>query len=160
MAYDSRDILKAEGIHTAVDTTGFAKWEVVEAVLPYTDLFLYDIKHMDSVRHRELTGVGNELILKNLSWLAENEAIKPKLLIRLPLLTGLNDDPQEIRNLGGFLQALDLHQATLLPYHSLGLGKARGIGLAQEQFAAPDESRLAAIRQELAVWGVTAKLRD
>ena len=154
------DLAKSEGVDVALDTCGQGDGDKLAEMSDRADFILFDIKHMDSVRHRELTGVGNELILENLVRLAENDAVKPKLLIRLPLLTGLNDDSQEIRNLGGFLQTLDLHQATLLPYHSLGLGKARGIGLAQEQFAAPDESRLAAIRQELAVWGVTAKLRD
>jgi pyruvate formate lyase activating enzyme len=56
---------KAEGIHTAVDTTGFVPWETVEKVLPYTDVFLYDLKNMDSALHRQVIGVPNELILDN-----------------------------------------------------------------------------------------------
>ena len=154
------ELAKGEGVDVALDTCGQGDGDKLAEMAARADLILFDIKHMDSPRHRELTGVGNELILENLARLAGNDAIKPKLLIRLPLLAGLNDDPQEIRNLGSFLQALDLHQATLLPYHSLGLGKARGIGLSQEQFAAPDASRLEEIVRELAGWGVAASLRE
>ena len=154
------DLAKSEGVDVALDTCGQGDGDKLAEMAARADSILFDIKHMDSARHRELTGVGNELILENLVRLAGNEAIKPKLLIRLPLLAGLNDDQAEITDLGRLMQELGVTCATLLPYHSLGLGKGRGIGLIQEQFTAPDEARLAAIRQELAGWGVTAKLRD
>ncbi len=151
---------KSEDIAVALDTCGQGDGEKLAEMAEAADLILFDIKHIDSARHRELTGAGNGLILKNLAELAGNDAVRPKLLIRLPLLAGVNDGPEEIRVLGQYLQSLDLHQATLLPYHSMGLGKARGVGLNQEQFAAPAEKRLNEIRQELAGWGVTAALRD
>ena len=151
---------KSEDIAVALDTCGQGDGQKLAEMAGQADLILFDIKHIDSVKHRELTGVGNELILKNLARLAGDDAIRSKLLIRLPLLAGLNDGPEDIRALGSFLRALDLPQATLLPYHSLGLSKARGVGLDQEQFTAPDEARLEEICQELAIWGVIATLRD
>ena len=63
--------LKDEGINTAVDTTGFCKWEIIESIMPYTDLFLYDLKHMDSEKHKAVTGVPNEIILDNCRKIAE-----------------------------------------------------------------------------------------
>ena len=151
---------KSEGIEVALDTSGQGDGSRLAEMAGEADLILFDIKHIESDKHRELTGTGNVLILKNLAALAGDDAVRPKLLIRLPLLAGLNDGPEEIRGLGWLLQSLDLHQATLLPYHSLGLSKARGVGLEQEEFQAPDGERLEEIRQELAGCGVSASLRD
>lgn len=114
--------LKAEGIHTAVDTTGFAKWEVVESVLPYTDLFLYDIKHMDSEKHKKTVGVPNEPILSNAEKIA---AAGGKLQVRIPVIPLFNDDEENIRKTAAFLQDLGdaVEVVQLLPYHNLGTMK-------------------------------------
>ena len=151
---------KSEDIAVALDTCGQGDGGALAKMAREADLVLFDIKHMDSQRHRELTGVDNGLILENLARLAADDTIKPKLLIRLPLLAGINDGPEEILALGRYLHNLELHRATLLPYHAMGLSKARGLGLIQEQFAAPDKKRLEEIRQELSELGVTAALRD
>ncbi|MBR6812771.1 MAG: glycyl-radical enzyme activating protein, partial [Oscillospiraceae bacterium] len=74
---------KAEGIHTAVDTTGFIPWSTIERVLPYTDLFLYDIKNMNSELHKRVIGVPNELILENARKIA---AAGGKFHIRIPVI--------------------------------------------------------------------------
>ncbi len=74
---------KAEGIHTAVDTTGFAPWSSIEPILPYTDLFLYDLKNMDSAAHKAVIGVPNELILENARKIA---AAGGKFQIRIPII--------------------------------------------------------------------------
>ena len=114
--------MKAEGIHTAVDTTGYAKWEVVERVLPYTDLFLYDLKHMDSATHKAVVGVPNELILENAKKLA---AAGAKMQIRIPVIPQFNNDEDNIRKTAEF--CLELGDAVevvqLLPYHNLGVTK-------------------------------------
>ena len=80
--------LKDSGIHICLDTTGFAPGEKFLEILPYVDLFLYDIKHMDSKRHKALTGVPNELILDNARLLAKNGA---KIQVRYPVIPKLND---------------------------------------------------------------------
>ena len=154
------ELAKSEDVDVALDTCGQGDGNNLAEMAARADLILFDIKHMDSACHRQLTGVGNETILANLAALAADNDLRQKILIRLPLLDGINDSPAEIAALGCLMRNLGLIHATLLPYHSLGLGKARGVGLSQEQFAAPDAARLEAIRQELAVWGVTASLRD
>lgn len=113
---------KEEDVHTAVDTCGFVQWESIERVLPYTDLFLYDIKHMDSDEHKKLTGVPNELILENAVKIAEAGG---RFHIRIPLITGYNDSIENIEATAKFLlpikDAVDLVQ--VLPYHKLGTVK-------------------------------------
>ena len=114
--------LKAENINTAVDTTGFAKWEIIERILPYTDLFLYDIKHMDSAKHKAVVGVPNELILENAQKLA---AAGAKMQIRIPVIPMFNHDEENIRKTAEFCKALGdaVTVVQLLPYHNLGVTK-------------------------------------
>jgi pyruvate formate lyase activating enzyme len=113
---------KAEGLHTAVDTTGFVKSEIVERVIPYTDLFLYDLKHMDSEKHRQVVGVPNELILDNARLIAERGG---KMQVRIPLIPGFNADEENLRATARF--CADVREAVtvvqILPYHKFGTVK-------------------------------------
>ena len=95
--------MKAEGVHTALDTTGFAPWEVLERTIPYTDLYLYDLKHMDSEKHRKTVGVPNELILANAGRLA---AAGKKMQIRIPVIPLFNSDEGNIRASAEFCRGL------------------------------------------------------
>ena len=114
--------LKAEGIHTAVDTTGYVRWEIIERILPYTDLFLYDLKHMDSAKHESATGVPNELILENAKKIAEHGG---KLQVRIPVIPLFNHDEANIRATAEFCLTLGdaVTAIQLLPYHNLGAMK-------------------------------------
>ena len=115
--------LKAEGFNTALDTTGFAPWETVEATLPYTDLYLYDLKNMDSEKHRKTVGVPNERILDNARRIA---AAGGKLQIRIPVIPLFNDSEENIRKTAEFCKELGTEAVTtvqLLPYHNLGVSK-------------------------------------
>lgn len=114
--------LKARDINTALDTTGYAKWEVVESVLPYVDLFLLDLKHMDSKRHFDMVRVPNELIHENARKIA---AAGGKFQIRIPVIPGFNDDEDNIRKTAVFCKELgdSVEQVQLLPYHNLGIAK-------------------------------------
>ena len=111
--------LKEHGIHTALDTTGFTKWEKIEAVLPYVDLFLYDLKHMDSHDHQVVTGVPNELILDNARRIA---AAGGKLQVRIPIIPSFSNTPENIEKTGRFIQELGdaVELVQLLPYHNMG----------------------------------------
>lgn len=113
-----------KGIHTAMETSGYAKPEVVRALAEVCDLFLFDIKHMDADKHYALTGVRNELILSNLQWLLENGC---NVNIRMPLLKGYNDDDAEIHAVGRFLtghgKRKNFKGVDLLPYHKMGVSK-------------------------------------
>ncbi|WP_421899781.1 choline TMA-lyase-activating enzyme [Maridesulfovibrio sp.] len=120
---------KQVGINTAIETCGYARPEVVEKVAPFVDLFLYDVKHMNSERHREITGVRNEMILQNLIWLLEN---RYNVKIRMPMLKGVNDGEEEILQLVELLKPYkDLKNfkgVDLLPYHKMGVNKYTQMG--------------------------------
>jgi pyruvate formate lyase activating enzyme len=113
---------KAEGIHTAVDTTGFAEWAVIESILPYTDIFLYDLKHMDSEMHKKATGVPNERILENAKKIAASGG---NFQIRIPLIPLYNDTEDDFEKFGAFVAGLGdaAELVQLLPYHKLGAVK-------------------------------------
>ncbi len=112
---------KKRGIHTAVDTSGHAVFELFEKIIPYTDLFLYDIKLIDDSAHKKYTGVSNELILKNARRLSENGG---KLSIRIPLIPEITDTESNIGEIIGFISTLKkIVSIDLLPYNAIAEGK-------------------------------------
>lgn len=113
---------RAEGLHTAVDTCGFAPWDRLASVATLADLMLYDVKTVDDVAHREHTGVTNRPILENLRRLAE---VHPAIWIRVPVIPGVNDSPGAIDAIGAFVRPLGVQRIDLLPYHPLGQHKRR-----------------------------------
>jgi len=121
-------LARAEGIHTAIETSGHTQWAVFERLLPHLDLLLYDVKHVDSAVHERYTGLGNELILSNLRRAAEREA--PPVVVRVPVIPGFNADAASldaivefVLGLGGGVMGVDL-----LPYHTLGKAKYHALG--------------------------------
>lgn len=119
--------LKAEGIHTILDTAGNVGWCHFEEVLPFIDLVLYDIKTFDHNLHRQLTGQENDLILMNAKLLAEKDV---PMRVRLVLIPGLNDSPDELRARMRLVSELkSVQQVDLLPYHRYGAGKYARLGL-------------------------------
>ena len=131
---------KENGIHTAVDTAGHIPFESFEKILPYTDLFLYDIKIFDSQKHKQYVGVGNELILENLKKLFERKA---KLWIRIPIIPDVNDSIEEIQKIKDFLKTNGTpEKIELLPYHAMGENKYRAIGKEPQIFKTPDAENL------------------
>ena len=112
---------KAREIHTALDTCGFASWNVLDQVRPYVDLFLYDLKLVDDARHREVTGAPVGPILANLRALSERgHAIR----LRVPVIPGVNDDDESIRQIAAFAASLPhLQGIDLLPYHTTAADK-------------------------------------
>lgn len=121
---------KRMGIHTAIETCGYAKLDPLLMVAQFTNLFLYDIKHIDSERHYELTGVRNERILDNLTELiCRGFNVK----IRMPLVRGLNDSVDTIRRTIEFLKPFkgykNFHGIDVLPYHKLGINKYKQLDM-------------------------------
>ena len=113
---------KAEGLHTALDTTGFASWERYEQVLPYVDLFLFDIKNMDSQLHKAVVGVPNELILENVERIADAGG---KIQIRIPVIPQFNNSHEHMQQVAQLCARLGdaVTFVQLLPYHTMGLAK-------------------------------------
>jgi pyruvate formate lyase activating enzyme len=112
-------------IHTCLDTCGYVKTETLKGILEHTDLVLYDIKHMDPSRHKELTGVDNSLILEN----ARVVAASRPMTIRVPLIPGYNDSEENLNALSKFMAELGLKRIDLLPYHALGKQKYDRLGM-------------------------------
>ena len=116
--------MKKHKIHCAVDTCGYVDKKEIDKVLPYTDIFLYDIKHIDSVKHAELTGKPNELILENLNYI---NSLKKELEIRIPVIPRVNDDA--IDGIGQLLSKLEMvKKVKLLPYNNLAGSKYESLG--------------------------------
>jgi pyruvate formate lyase activating enzyme len=114
-----------KGPHTAVETCGEAPWWRFEKLAPVTDLFLYDLKHMDPDEHLRLTGVANDRILDNLRRLAGTGC---EVVVRLPLVPGVNDGRDNLEATAAFMAGAGLARIDLLPYHRLGEPKYRRLG--------------------------------
>lgn len=131
---------KENGIHTAVDTAGHVPFENFEKILPYTDLFLYDIKIYDSDKHSQYVGIGNEVILENLKKLFKMGA---KIWIRIPIIVGVNDSVEEIQKIKEYLDGCgNPEKVELLPYHAMGEHKYLAIGKDLQKFATPNEKHI------------------
>jgi pyruvate formate lyase activating enzyme len=125
---------KAEGLHTAVETTTLTRWEHIQEAMEVTDLFMVDIKHMDPVRHKEATGVSNDLILENIRKLS---ATGKPIIFRVPVVPTVNDTPEEIGAIANFVRGLMADRADggaglsleLLPFHRLASDKYRSLGM-------------------------------
>ena len=151
--------LKESGLHTALDTTGYASFAVVERVLPYVDLFLLDLKHMDSATHRATVGVPNERILENARAIA---AAGGRLQIRVPVIPRFNDSGEHFRALAQFVAALGeaVTVVQVLPYHAMGVPKWERIkrdGPVLEA-TAPSDARIAELRAILEEHGLNVQV--
>ena len=125
------DACGKRGIHRAVDTAGLAKKDVLLKIASRTDLFLFDLKLMDSEKHKNWTGVGNEVILDNLHSLAETGVA---IQVRIPLIAGINADDGNIEASAAFVAALpgEKKQVNLLPFHDVGRGKDMKLGQSRD----------------------------
>ena len=135
-----RDILKIcknRDIHTAVDTAGAVGFDAFEKILPYCDLILYDVKAYDNDIHKKLTGISNELIFENLIRLTNIDGAN--ICVRVPVIVGANID--EMESIADFLNGIKINKYELLPYHKLGEGKYKSLGITSEnKFDMPDEN--------------------
>lgn len=126
----ARGLLKAAkelGINTAMESMGFAKYETIASILPYLDVYLMDIKHMNPSKHADYTQKSNELMLENARKIAASG--QTELIIRVPVIPGFNDTEEEILDIARFADSLPgVKQIHLLPYHSFGRGKYEGLG--------------------------------
>ena len=121
------------GLHTAIESTANTDYATIEKILPHLDLFLMDIKHMDSQKHERFTTVGNERILENAKRIANSGV---ELIIRTPVVPGFNDTSEEIRAISKFAATLPgVKEHHLLPYHRLGQDKYAGL---QREYALKD----------------------
>jgi pyruvate formate lyase activating enzyme len=118
-------LCKQKGIHTAIETAGNVSWGNFEQVLPYTDLFLFDVKHTDNHKLSAFTGADADLIHSNLEKLMHHTR---NVILRTPVIPGFNDTVDEIRTIAQYAKNLGVTQLHLLPYHRFGLGKYKLMG--------------------------------
>ena len=143
---------KLEGFHTALDTCGNIPWVVLESALPYTDLVLYDLKHLDPAQHRRYTGASNTLLLDNLRRLDQQHV---PLEIRIPLVPTINDG-ENLNAVGAFLQSFDQQVCVrLLPYHRLAGSKYQRLGRENHMpvVEPPCDEQMQAAAEQLKTWG-------
>lgn len=114
-----------KNIHTTIETTGYADWEIFEEIIPYTNLILYDIKHMDDEAHKRLTGVSNKKIFSNLYKLSAREQ---EVILRIPFIPTYNDTPEHLRSLADLAKQTGFCRIHLMPFHQLGKEKYRRLG--------------------------------
>lgn len=121
---------KEYGINTAMESTAFSDYSVIERYLPLLDVYLLDIKHMDSKKHEEYTGRSNALILENARKIAQfgHRGYGTRLIIRVPVIPEFNATKEEIRAIAEFAATLPgVEELHLLPYHRLGQDKYKGL---------------------------------
>ena len=147
------------GIHRAVDTAGNVSTETILEVAKQTDLFLYDLKMMDSDLHRKWIDSGNEKILQNLKAIAEAGA---QIIIRIPLIGGVNDTDENIEQTAKFISELagEKKEVHLLPYHNIAQNKYMKLGKADdfEKLNEPDKETLARAIAKFAEYGIKASV--
>lgn len=155
------EILKScrkKEIHTALETCGFVNRDSLQTISNYVDLFLYDLKLMDSRKHQDRTGVPNELILTNLRWLAEHH---PKVIVRVAIIPGINDDDDNLNKLGEFVASLKcVTEIHCLPYHKAGVEKYLRLGLEYHlpDLESPDQERMAQISRMMEQFRLKVKI--
>lgn len=145
------------GIHTVVDTSGYASWGVLSAVSELTDLFLYDIKHMDDLVHTKTVGTSNGVILDNLKKLSK---VHDNIIIRIPLVPGINDSQNNLREMARFISSINIKKVNILPYHRTGtdkygrLGREYKLGKVRE----PSKEATERVKEVFSGYGLSVKI--
>jgi len=140
---------RARNIHTAVDTSCYAEPEIVESVAERADLFLCDLKHMDNEMHERFTGVGNNLILENIRRILQADK---KIIIRIPIIPGFNDETANIEATGKFAASLPgAGRIDILPFNRGGIEKSTRLTgkIKPMRIEIPDEEQMSSIAQSL-----------
>lgn len=148
--------LRAEGLHTAVESCSYAPREAIDRVYAHTDLALLDVKHMNSAVHRRLTGVPNEPILENIRHIRLDLGVP--VILRLPTVPGYNDGEENIAAAADFARSLGaaLH---LLPYHRMGLGKLDSLDRDRgPEIPLPEDERMEALRRLAESRGISCQV--
>lgn len=159
LLFELLDECGKKNIHRAVDTAGNVSSKIILEAATRTDLFLYDLKMMDSKLHRKWTHAGNSILLKNLELLADTGV---PIILRIPLIANINDTKQNIENTAAFISKLggEPKEVHLLPYHSIAQHKYAKLGRADEfgKLQEPDKNTLQNALQIFASYGITASI--
>lgn len=135
-------------LHTALETCGHAPWKHFEPVLEHVDLLHIDLKHMDPVRHKELTAQSNDLVLENLRRIPSVKSPED-VIVRIPVIPGCNDSIDDVRDMSEFLTGLGYTRIELMPYHRMGMSKYAQYDMTYPlpECASPSEADMARLRE-------------
>lgn len=149
---------KERGLHTVLDTCGYARWPLLERVLRYVDLVLYDIKHMDPKLHKEATGKSNHLILRNVRKIPRSI----KVWLRIPLIPGYNDSDENLRKVGELGREIGAEKVSILPFNIFGEGKFKGLGseLYFKGIEIPSEEKIREIQRRIESFGLQVTIGE
>jgi pyruvate formate lyase activating enzyme len=150
---------KSSGFHTTVDTSGYGPWEPIASIIQYTDLFLFDIKHLDDTRHTDYTGVSNSTIIANFKNLLYSGK---EIILRIPVIPGINDSEFNLtktRDLIFDSLGYNLTGINLLPFHRIGISKYRNLGLSyrMNETEPPGRERMKDLIKFFSVTGLKVK---
>jgi pyruvate formate lyase activating enzyme len=151
---------KKNGYHTAVDTSGYSSAENYISIIPFTDLFLFDIKHLDEARHIESTGVSNIGILDNYKLLLESGK---DIMVRFPVIPGFNDDSAHLKNLRKLIDSTktsSLKRINLLPFHKIGSSKYKRFNIPYRMDGAepPSAEKMKIMKEYFMETGIKVKI--
>jgi len=151
---------KENGYHTAVDTSGYSTADNFRSIIPFTDLFLYDIKHLDEAKHIESTGVTNTVILENYRLLLGSGK---DIMVRIPVIPGFNDDTDHLERLKHFINSTktsSLKRINLLPFHKTGSSKYKKFNFPylMEGTVPPDKEKMQKINELFMETGIKVKI--
>lgn len=149
---------RQSGLHTTLDTCGYARREVLEKVLQFTDLVLYDLKHVNALVHKRITGVSNKRILRNLDLAAKSGV---EVIVRVPIIPGFNDSAESITALSKLVAGLkSVKEVNLLPYHRFGVGKYEMLDRPYQLDSKlpPDRPHLEELKEIIVTFGKECKI--
>jgi pyruvate formate lyase activating enzyme len=157
---EALEACKANGYHTTVDTSGYASAESYKKIMPSTDLFLFDVKHLDASRHQEYTGTLNTGIVDNLRMIIK---CGKNVMVRIPVIPGKNDDRENliaVRELLGSLKCENLRKINLLPFHRTGKAKYKKFNLPyrMNDTEQPSQERMMELKEFFAETGIKVKI--
>ncbi|NPE09011.1 MAG: glycyl-radical enzyme activating protein [Asgard group archaeon] len=151
--------MKELGLHTVVDTSGCGNSAIVREVSDYVDLFLYDLKIVDEEKHEKYTGKSNSIIKQNLKMITDNGH---KVIIRIPIIPTINDNPNDIKQFGEFLSDLNIVRVELLPFHKIGEEKYRKLNKINrmKDIQKPTKKDMISIKERLEKFGLVVKIEE
>lgn len=153
-------LCKTHKYHSAIDTSGYSSSGKFKSVIPYTDLFLFDIKHLDEAKHIEYTGISNTVILQNFKLILESGK---DVIVRIPVIPGFNDDQDHLEVLKNFLlisKNKSLRKICLLPFHKNGLSKYKKIHIPylMGNIEPPTKERMKYLKEFFSETGIDVKI--
>ncbi|AOY78409.1 glycyl-radical enzyme activating protein [Clostridium formicaceticum] len=149
---------KVKGWHTAIETTAYASEDALKSVLPWVDLVLLDIKHMDSHKHQAYIGQTNEIILKNCKTIA---AAGLQVIVRIPIIPNFNDSIGDVEAIAAFARSLGVvEEIHILPYHRLGQSKYEYLGHEYQMkgVESPKKDHMMSLKKAIEVCGLSCKI--